>query len=509
MGEITYSVSIGSTYTDLKGGATFTATITRDSTPPNDAYPVSADIRFTSLTVYSSREPYLQFGDYFTTAGQPQSTVEFVKVNIDSLSSSILDVTSKTVTVTVKGLSSTVNAMNFRSSSATLVVQYEQSYSKSTATLSPSTLDAGSSMTVNFSNNNISSMYHKVTWSFGSYSNSVTTSVGATSASYTFPLSWINAIPSAVSGTGTVTVATYADSSLIGSNSYVFTLNVPSNVVPSIGSITATRVDNSVPSSWGIYVQNRSGVTLKANNASGSYGSTISSYKFSGSLSSTQTGDTLTVSPITLSGTQTFSVSVTDSRGRSSETVSCAISVVAYTAPTVTSAVAFRCTSSGTSDEEGTYAGVRIEATYSDQSGKNSLTVSCQYQKIGAASWTTGKSSMSLGTTYVIGAGGLAANYTYHVRFQLTDAFGTVEKIVDVSTTQYTIFFRKGGTGVGFGKACERDYAVEINPDWSFYYGNTDLIAKINAAASITVPNIVYSSSQPTGSKGMIWLKPK
>lgn len=51
MGEITYSVSIGSTYTDLKGGATFTATITRDSTPPNDAYPVSADIRFTSLTL--------------------------------------------------------------------------------------------------------------------------------------------------------------------------------------------------------------------------------------------------------------------------------------------------------------------------------------------------------------------------------------------------------------------------------------------------------------------------
>ena len=69
MGEITYSVNIGSTYADLKGGATFTATITRDSTPPSDAYPVSADIRFTSVTVYSSREPYLEFGDYFTTAG--------------------------------------------------------------------------------------------------------------------------------------------------------------------------------------------------------------------------------------------------------------------------------------------------------------------------------------------------------------------------------------------------------------------------------------------------------
>ena len=504
MGEITYSVSIGSTYTDLKGGATFTATITRDSTPPNDAYPVSADIRFTSLTVYSSREPYLQFGDYFTTAGQPQATAEFVKVNINSLSSSILDITSKTVTVTVKGLSSTVNAMNFRSSSATLVVQYEQSYSKSTATLSPTSLDAGTNMTVNFSNNNLSSLSHKVTWSFGSNSNTVTTSTGAASASYTIPLSWINAIPSAVSGTGTVTVATYEGSSLIGSSSYSFTLNVPSSVVPSIESITATRVDNSVPSSWGIYVQNRSGVTLTANNAAGSYGSTISSYKFSGSTSSTQTGNTLTISPITLSGTQTFSVSVTDSRGRSSNAVSCSISVTAYTAPTVTSAVAFRCTSSGTSDEEGTYAGVRIGAAYSTMGGKNSQTVSCQYQKVGATSWIDGQNSMTLDTTYVIGNGVLDINYTYHVRFQLTDTFGTVEKIVDVSTTQYTMFFRKGGTGVGIGKACERDYAVEINPDWGFYYGNTDLIAKINS-----IQQIVYSSSQPTGTTGMIWLKPK
>lgn len=63
MAEITYNVTIGSTYTDLKGGATFTATIKRNSTPPSGAYPVSADIRFTEVTVYSSREPYLQFGN--------------------------------------------------------------------------------------------------------------------------------------------------------------------------------------------------------------------------------------------------------------------------------------------------------------------------------------------------------------------------------------------------------------------------------------------------------------
>lgn len=329
-------------------------------------------------------------------------------------------------------------------------------------------------MQVTFSNANLSSLYHTVTWTFGSYSNTVTTATGAASASYTIPLSWITAIPNSLSGTGTVTVYTYSGSTLIGSSPYSFTLNVPSSVVPSIGSITATRINNSVPSSWGMYVQNRSGVTLTANNASGAYGSTISSYKFSGGATSTQTGNTLTISPITSSGTLTYSVSVTDSRGRTSSAVSCSISVVAYTPPTLDSAVAFRCTSTGTSDEEGTYAGVRVEASYSNLSGKNSLTISCQYQKIGDSTWTTGQSSMTSGTTYVIGGGTLGTNYTYHVRFQLTDAFGTVEKIIDVTTTQYTIFFRKGGTGVGIGKACERDNALELNPNWNFYYGEED-----------------------------------
>lgn len=42
------------------------------------------------------------------------------------------------------------------------------------------------------------------------------------------------------------------------------------------------------------------------------------------------------------------------------------------------------------------------------------------------------------------------------------------------------MFFRRGGTGVGIGKACERDYALEINPDWGIYYGDANLIDKIN-----------------------------
>ena len=82
---------------------------------------------------------------------------------------------------------------------------------------------------------------------------------------------------------------------------------------------------------------------------------------------------------------------------------------------------------------------------------------------------------MTSGSTYVIGSGGIDTNYTYRVKFTLTDSFATVERIVDVSTAQYTMFFKKGGTGVGIGKVCENEMSVEINGDWELKHGAHNL----------------------------------
>lgn len=94
------------------------------------------------------------------------------------------------------------------------------------------------------------------------------------------PVSLASQIPSAVSGTCTITCTTYNGSTSIGSKTCTLTLTVPSSVVPTIGSLTATRVDGDVPSSWGIYVQSKSKATITITGATGSYGSTISSYSY-------------------------------------------------------------------------------------------------------------------------------------------------------------------------------------------------------------------------------------
>lgn len=357
-----------------------------------------------------------------------------------------------------------------------IIVNYKDKAYSSTATLSSSTVDAGKQMTVTLNNENTSNVTHTVTWTFGSKSYSTNLSEGATTASYTLPLSWCNEIPNTTSGSGTVTVITKSGGNSIGTVYLPFTLNVPASVVPSTGKITVSILNPK----WNLCVQNRSGVKLTASDFSGAYGSSISSYTFSGSANGSTTSNTQTVPTVQASGNVTFSVKAVDSRGRESASASVTLSVTPYSAPSFTSStVAYRCNSAGESNEEGMYIGARVGATYSTCGGNNTLTVSCVYQKIGDSSWTTGKNPMALETVYIFGGGTIQTNYSYHVKFVQQDAFGLVEKTVDVSTTQYTMFFRRGGTGVGIGKACEHDYALEINPDWGIYYGDKNLAEQL------------------------------
>ena len=204
-------------------------------------------------------------------------------------------------------------------------------------------------------------------------------------------------IPNAVSGVGTLTCTTYNGNTSVGSKSVNFTLTVPASVKPTLTSITAARIDGDVPSSWGIYVQNKSNVKLTINGAAGAYGSTIKSYSISGG-SYAGTGSTLTTGALVNSGSLTFTGKVTDSRGRVSDAKTVTISVVAYSAPAFSSYLSQRCLSNGTLDEDGTYVHALLRYVYSSCSGKNTITTKTEYRKVGDSQWmNAGKTFASLG----------------------------------------------------------------------------------------------------------------
>ena len=225
-----------------------------------------------------------------------------------------------------------------------------------------------------------SAFTHTLTYSFGNTSGTIVSKTSSTSVSWKPPLSLASQIPNATSSICTITCDTYSGSSKIGTKSCTITLSVPPSVKPTIDSLTATRIDGNVPSSWGAYIQTKSKVKLSINGASGAYGSSIHSYAISGGGFSS-TGNTLTTGYLLSSGTITFSAKITDSRGRSSDVKTVSIQVIPYKPPECIRYGSQRVNQNGTIDDDGVYIKSEISYTYASCNGVNPINCSIYYKK--------------------------------------------------------------------------------------------------------------------------------
>lgn len=332
------------------------------------------------------------------------------------------------------------------------------------SSVSASNVTMGSATTIAISRAS-SAFTHTLTYSFGSATGTIVTKTTATSVSWTPPVSLANQIPKAVTGTCTITCTTYNGSTSIGSKTCTLTLTVPSTVKPTISSLTATRVNGDVPSTWGIYVQTKSKATLAINGAAGSYGSTIASYSITGG-GYTSTASSFTTGYLNSSGSITFTATVTDSRGRVSAAATVTISVVAYSPPSFSSYLSQRCLSSGTVNDDGTYIRGLVSYAYASCSSKNTITRAVYYKKASDTTWTNASVAFSSGTAFIFGGGAISTETSYDIKYTLTDAFVTISIQDIVSTAAVVMDFKQGGKGVAVGKVSEVDKAFEVAEDW-------------------------------------------
>lgn len=322
------------------------------------------------------------------------------------------------------------------------------------SSVTATSVNMGSATTITISRAS-SSFTHTLTYAFGNSTGTITTKTTSTSVSWTPALTLANQIPSTTSGTCTITCDTYNGSSKIGTKTCTLTLTVPSSVKPTISSLTATRVDGSVPAAWGIYVQSKSKATLTINGAAGIYGSTIKSYSISGGgYSGTQSS--LTTGFLNSSGTITFTATVTDSRGRTSAAATVSISVVAYSPPSFSSYNSQRCNSGGTLTDDGTYIKGTVSYSFASCSSKNTVTRSTYYRVAGSSTWTNASASFNSGTAFTFGGGKISTETSYEVRYDLKDAFSTISITDIVSTASVVMDFKSGGKGVAVGKVSEK-----------------------------------------------------
>lgn len=358
-----------------------------------------------------------------------------------------------------------------------LVLEYTPANSIISSITSSVPIDGTTQGTINITRYN--SLYtHTCTIKLGNASQTFT-GVG-TSVNFTLPTAWLAQLPSATRGTAMVTVTTYNGATLIGSPvSASFTATVPSSIVPTASLAAAPVNSNSTVDAWAVYLQGYTRVALTATASAGS-GATIVSYTFNGNgVSQTGSSYTVTSSPISTSGTLTYSVTVTDTRGRST-TRQVSISVLSYAPPRVKTVVAKRCTSDGTVDlVNGTYALVTGTIAISSIGARNNVTTKVKYNStVGATLTSTGAFSV------VIGGGTLATTSAYTITVTATDSLSKVGEFSTVLVAaQRALSLGKDNDRARFG-GIATDPGLTV--DWIAAPVGTTALLRVDSVGHIT-----------------------
>lgn len=306
-----------------------------------------------------------------------------------------------------------------------------------------------------------SSFTHTVKYSWGNLSGTIATGV-TNNVQWTIPTSFYSQIPYATSGNGSIYVDTYNGSSLIGTKSVGFTATVPSNVVPTVGTITLDPWDISGNN---ILLQNKNKITVSVSGCSAGAGSSIKSYTFSGpGISSTTTGTSVSGGPISNTGTLTYTVTVTDNRGRSASKTA-TITCYAYSSPYFASFKAYRANADGSANVNGTYLLCTYSVNYASAGNTNTITVTVK---------GVGSNRTATGGRLLIDLSGNTTS-TYQVSAVVSDKYGgqASSQTVMVFGETRVLNITKNGTGFAIGKMAESNKLFECR--WS---------AKFDSAAS-------------------------
>lgn len=332
-----------------------------------------------------------------------------------------------------------------------------------------------------------------------------TSSSFAASINITAARTWFASFPSATSITATVSVQTYLSGTAIGSpQTATVVVAADDGMKPTVASgwVSMSRVQATAAASIAAYVKGYSSArfsfdTSKITMASGA---TISSYSVVyGGITKSGAG-TITTDKILNTGSVTFTVYVTDSRGRyASSTFT--VTVYDYSSPTLTGISVFRAQSDGTAKDDGTYISLTATANISSVNSLNSYTLTAAYKALNGSYGS--ETAMTSGTALIIGGGLIAANASYSARITLTDALGntaTFEQVIPTAEVAFNI--RKGGGGAAFGKYAEANDELQLPADWRIKIGNNYLIDIIYPVGSIYLS---VNSASPQTLFGGTW----
>lgn len=301
------------------------------------------------------------------------------------------------------------------------------------------------------------SFKHSIWIRFGSYDKKIAGDDIDTSYTWTPEMSMCNEIPDASVGHGTLTYITYSGGKEIGRNAQPVTLSIPDSVKPTFSDVVLTDTNSAVRGllSGNNFLQIMSNIQVGFNGASGAYGSSITGYRaeiVNKNLSTNLNNGMLGI--MNFSGSATIRASVSDSRGRQSDTKDITINVIEYFPPILS------FTADRTRENPNIIQVVRnakIAPIELDGKQKNQMKLTFKVAKFGSNDYKVDTGSASGIWTAVASLinsnanlkGEYVANSSWTVLGILEDKFTRTEFAVNVATEQVVLSYDRYGLGVG------------------------------------------------------------
>lgn len=220
-------------------------------------------------------------------------------------------------------------------------------------------------------------------------------------------------------------------------------MKVPSNVVPTIRSINIFETVDKCRR-LGVYVQNHSKLRINTN-ASGVEGSTIKSIKVQ-VADQTFTGEEITTAEILESGNIVISVTVTDSRDKTT-TNTRTVKIEPYALPSI-----LKFTGDRLYQNETTVSILR-NFTMSSLAGRNTCNWKIEKKIVGGSNWTTVQSGTNKTLNEYKTIPNISTDYEYEFRLTISDFNTSTSQSFVVYTSFALLDFHKSGKGLAIGRS--------------------------------------------------------
>ena len=346
----------------------------------------------------------------------------------------------------------------------------------------------------------------------------------AESTTFMPPISLLDHITEAESASCTIRLDTCYEDTVLATDRTSLSLIVPASVIP---KAEITAVSDTVTCSkdstqtllehYGAFVSGKS-IPEMTVTGTASYSSPIKTYigSFSSGSEVTSSDSVITSDQAIKEGDTSFTASVTDARGRTSETSEQPVTVLSYTDPKISTFTATRMSvqSDGTlaADDAGTVLRVAYDITVSSLNDKNAKSAVLTWTNLadssGGAINLTLTSYHASGILDIKGSSGyevFSSTNRYKLTLSVTDDFTTLSSSVTVQTAEVIMDFHAGGKGMAIGKISEGDgfecqYDARFNGKLS--YRGKELVDLIYPVGSIYLS---VNSASPASLFGGTW----